>query len=72
VLNRFPQAPRVFILRVRLVPLVDASGVAALRPDGVHLEFADNFAAALALAARRFQARHQAWPDTLVPGTTSQ
>lgn len=90
VLNQFPQAPRVFILRVRLVPLIDASGVAALRqllercrrhgtrvilsglreqprailaqmgvrPDGVHLEFADNFAAALALAARR--ARHEA------------
>ena len=92
VLNQFPQAPRVFILRVRLVPLIDASGVAALRqllercrrhgtrvilsglreqpreilaqmgvrPDGVHLEFADNFAAALALAARPFQAQHEA------------
>jgi hypothetical protein len=31
-----------------------------VRPDGVHLEFADNFAAALALAARRFQAQHEA------------
>jgi sulfate permease, SulP family len=31
VLNQFPQAPRVFILRLRLVPLIDASGVAALR-----------------------------------------
>ena len=84
VLNQFPQAPRVFILRVRLVPLIDASGVAALRqllercrrhgtrvilsglreqprailaqmglrPDGTHLEFADNFPAAVALAGR--------------------
>ena len=84
VLNQFPKAPRVFILRVRLVPLIDASGVTALRqllercrrhgtrvifsglreqpreilaqmgvrPDGTHLEFADNFAAAVQLAAR--------------------
>jgi len=83
VLNQFPQAPRVFILRLRLVPLIDASGVAALRqllercrrhgtrvilsglreqprailaqmgvrPDGAQLVFADNFAAAVALAA---------------------
>lgn len=82
VLNQFPQPPRVFILRLRLVPLIDASGVAALRamiercqrhgtrvilsglreqprailaqmgvwPDGRQLGFADNFAAALALA----------------------
>ena len=84
VLNQFPTAPRVFILRLRLVPLIDASGVTALRqllercrrhgtrvvlsglreqpreilaqmgvrPDGTHLEFADNFAGAVALAAR--------------------
>jgi SulP family sulfate permease len=83
VLNQFPQPPRVFILRLRLVPLIDASGVAALRqllercrrhgtrvilsglreqpraillqmgvrPDGAQLAFADNFAAAVALAA---------------------
>ncbi|HEX4387391.1 MAG TPA: SulP family inorganic anion transporter [Steroidobacteraceae bacterium] len=31
VLNLFPRAPRVFILRLRLVPLIDASGVTALR-----------------------------------------
>jgi len=31
VLNQFPKAPRVFILRMRLVPLIDASGVTALR-----------------------------------------
>jgi sulfate permease, SulP family len=31
VLNQFPRAPRVFILRLRLVPLIDASGVTALR-----------------------------------------
>jgi SulP family sulfate permease len=31
VLNQFPKPPRVFILRLRLVPLIDASGVAALR-----------------------------------------
>jgi len=30
VLNQFPKAPRVFILRLRLVPLIDASGVTAL------------------------------------------
>jgi SulP family sulfate permease len=31
VLNQFPKPPRVFILRMRLVPLIDSSGVAALR-----------------------------------------
>jgi len=31
VLNQFPHAPRIFILRLRLVPLIDASGVTALR-----------------------------------------
>ena len=31
VLNQFPTPPRVFILRLRLVPLIDASGVTALR-----------------------------------------
>ena len=31
VLNQFPVPPRVFILRLRLVPLIDASGVTALR-----------------------------------------
>lgn len=31
VLNQFPAPPRVFILRLRLVPLIDASGVTALR-----------------------------------------
>ena len=31
VLNQFPRPPRVFILRMRLVPLIDPSGVAALR-----------------------------------------
>jgi SulP family sulfate permease len=31
VLNQFPKAPRVFILRMRFVPLIDASGVTALR-----------------------------------------
>jgi sulfate permease, SulP family len=83
VLNQFPKPPRVFILRMRLVPLIDASGVTALRqllercrrhgtrvilsglneqprailaqmgvrPDGAQLQFADNFAAALALAS---------------------
>lgn len=30
VLNQFRQPPRVFILRMRLVPLIDASGVTAL------------------------------------------
>jgi sulfate permease, SulP family len=82
VLNQFPQSPRVFILRLRLVPLIDASGVTALRqllqrcsrsgtrvilsglreqprailhqmgvtPDGVHLQFAADFDAALELA----------------------
>jgi SulP family sulfate permease len=82
VLNQFTTPPRVFILRLRLVPLIDASGVTALRqmiqrcqrngtrvifsglreqpnailaqmnlkPDGTQLQFADNFAAAVALA----------------------
>jgi SulP family sulfate permease len=31
VLSQFPRPPRVFILRMRLVPLIDASGVTALR-----------------------------------------
>jgi sulfate permease, SulP family len=31
VLNQFATPPRVFILRMRLVPLIDASGVTALR-----------------------------------------
>ena len=31
VLNQFARPPRVFILRMRLVPLIDASGVTALR-----------------------------------------
>ena len=31
VLNQFPKPPRVFILRLRLVPLIDSSGVSALR-----------------------------------------
>jgi SulP family sulfate permease len=31
VLNQFPSPPQVFILRMRLVPLIDASGVTALR-----------------------------------------
>jgi sulfate permease, SulP family len=31
VLNQFPTPPRVFILRMRFVPLIDASGVTALR-----------------------------------------
>ncbi|HEY6942890.1 SulP family inorganic anion transporter [Dokdonella sp.] len=30
VLNQFPKPPRTFILRMRLVPLIDASGVTAL------------------------------------------
>lgn len=83
VLNQFPRPPRVFILRVRLVPLIDASGVAALkqllercrrhgtrvilsglreqprmilaqmgvRPDGESVQFAANFADAVALAS---------------------
>ncbi|HEX7915644.1 SulP family inorganic anion transporter, partial [Rudaea sp.] len=84
VLNQFPTPPRVFILRMRLVPLIDTSGVTALdqflercnrqgtqvilsglreqplrifaqmgvRPDGVQLQFAEDFSAALALAAK--------------------
>jgi SulP family sulfate permease len=31
VLNQFAKSPRAFILRMRLVPMIDASGVAALR-----------------------------------------
>ena len=31
VLNQFPAPPRVFILRMRLVPLIDTSGVTALQ-----------------------------------------
>ncbi len=31
VLNQFPKPPRVFILLLRLVPLIDSSGVSALR-----------------------------------------
>jgi SulP family sulfate permease len=31
VLDQFPRPPRVFVLRMRLVPLIDASGVTALR-----------------------------------------
>jgi SulP family sulfate permease len=82
-LNQFPTPPRVFILRLRLVPLLDASGVMAIRqllkrctragtrvilsglreqplsiltqmgvtPDGVHLQFADNFDRAVQLAS---------------------
>lgn len=82
VLNQFPRPPRVFILRMRLVPLIDASGVAALRqllkrcsragtrlilsglreqprsillqmgirPDGTQLQFAADFAEAVAQA----------------------
>jgi len=83
VLNQFADPPRAFILRLRLVPLIDSSGVAALRqmisrctrqgtrvilsglreqpraileqmrlrPDGERLQFADNFAEAVMLAA---------------------
>jgi len=83
VLNQFPKPPRFFILRLRLVPLIDASGVTAVRqlikrcthggtrvilsglreqprailaqmgvkPDGVNLQFAENFAEAVKLAA---------------------
>ena len=82
VLDQFPNPPRVFILRLRQVPLIDASGAVALRqlvkrcaragtrvilsglrrqpleivtqmgirPDGEHLQFADNFQHALTLA----------------------
>lgn len=46
VLNQFPRAPRVFILRLRLVPLIDASGATALRQlvkrcrqDGIRVIF---------------------------------
>jgi SulP family sulfate permease len=83
VLNQFPKPPRYFILRLRLVPLIDASGVTAVRqlikrcthggtrvilsglreqprailaqmgvkPDGVNLQFAQDFAEAVRLAA---------------------
>lgn len=83
VLNQFRTPPRVFILRMRLVPLIDSSGVTALRqmlkrcqrngtrvifsglrdqpltilaqmnlrPDGAELQFSENFAAAVTLAA---------------------
>jgi len=83
VLSQFTTTPRVFILRMRLVPLIDVSGVRALRQmiercrrggtrvilsglrrqpseilaqmglqaDGHALQFAENFAAAIALAA---------------------
>jgi SulP family sulfate permease len=82
VVNQFPKPPRVFILRMRQVPLIDASGVTALRqvlkrcarvrtrvilsglreqprailaqmgirPDGVELRFAENFAEAVTMA----------------------
>lgn len=82
VLNQFPSPPRFFILRLRQVPLIDASGAIALRqlvarcarsgtsvifsglrpqpreiltqmgirPDGGHLQLADNFQHALKLA----------------------
>lgn len=83
VLNQFPKAPRVFILRMRFVPLIDASGVLAVRqllrrctqhgtrvilsglqpqprmilaqmqvrPDGVHLQFAQDFREAVRMAS---------------------
>jgi SulP family sulfate permease len=83
VLNQFLTPPRVFILRLSRVPLIDTSGVTALRqlvrrcthlgtrvilsglqrqplailaqmqlrPDGVHLQFAEDFADAMRLAA---------------------
>jgi SulP family sulfate permease len=83
VLNQFTTTPRVFILRMRLVPLIDVSGVRALRQmiercrrngtrvilsglrrqpseilaqmglqaDGHALQFAENFSAAIQLAA---------------------
>jgi len=83
VLNQFTTPPRYFILRLRLVPLIDSSGVTALRqmiercrrngtrvilsglreqpravlqqmrllPDGETLQFADDFASAVKLAA---------------------
>jgi len=82
VLDQFPNPPRVFILRLRQVPLIDASGARALRqlvtrcaragtrvifsglrpqpleiltqmgirPDGEHLQLADDFQDALTLA----------------------
>ena len=85
MLNQFPMPPHVFILRMRLVPLIDTSGVTALRqmlercqrggtrvilsglreqpraileqmnlqPDGAQLQFAENFAEAVADSARR-------------------
>src|SRR6202050_4835379 len=83
VLNQFTTTPRVFILRMRLVPLIDGGGVRALRQmvercrrngtlviacglqrqpseilaqmglqaDGHALQFAENFSAAIQLAA---------------------
>lgn len=83
VLNQFTTTPRLFILRMRLVPLIDVSGVRALRQmierclrngtrvilsglqrqpseilaqmgvqaDGHSLQFAENFADAIQLAA---------------------
>jgi sulfate permease, SulP family len=83
VLNQFTTPPHTFILRMRLVPLIDASGVTALRqmiqrckrngtrvilsglrqqplailsqmglkPDGIQLQFAQDFAAAVASIA---------------------
>jgi SulP family sulfate permease len=83
VLSQFTTTPRVFILRMRLVPLIDVSGVRALRQmiercrrngtrvilsglrrqpseilaqmglkaDGHAVQFAENFAAAVQLAA---------------------
>jgi len=82
VLDQFPDPPRLFILRMRLVPLIDTTGVTALRqflgrcrrndtrvilsglceqpraildqmqlrPDGVQLRFAADFAEAVRLA----------------------
>jgi SulP family sulfate permease len=88
VLNQFTTPPRAFILRMRLVPLIDSSGVTALRqmiqrcrrngtrvilsglrqqpltiltqmglkPDGIQLQFADDFAAAVGLITDQPQA----------------
>jgi SulP family sulfate permease len=88
VLSQFTTTPQVFILRMRLVPLIDVSGVRALRQmidrcrrngtrvilsglrqqpreilaqmglqaDGHALRFAENFAAALQLAAASVKA----------------
>ncbi|HET8940362.1 MAG TPA: SulP family inorganic anion transporter [Rudaea sp.] len=83
VINQFRTPTHLFILRMRLVPMIDASGASALRqmiqrcqrkgtrvilsglreqplailaqmqihPDGEQLQFADDFAAAIELAA---------------------